>query len=95
MKNNKFFMKLIFSFLILGASISAKAKQVLPSELAALPKCTKQQCFKDDGGKEFLHLCEFMSSLPPYITAIGPWHIENKFCYCPCTFNYLSGAARE
>ncbi len=88
-------MKTILSILILGMSLSSNAKQVLPSELAALNKCAKEECFKDDGGKSFLHSCEFQASIPPYITAIGPLYTENKFCYCPCTFYYLSGAVRD
>lgn len=84
---------LILSLLI---SIQTMAIQMTPSELASHAKCTKEQCFKNDGGKSFLHNCEFqMMNIPPYITVLGPLLVDGQSCYCPCTLDYLARAARN
>lgn len=77
-------------------SAQAFAEQMSPSELARRGSCTKEQCFKNDGGKDFLHSCEFqMMNYPPNITVIGPLWVNNHPCYCPCTLEYMAGAVRD
>lgn len=96
MKSKMNFLKHLLLLLSILVSMHALAIQMSPSELARHTKCTKEQCFQNDGGKSFLHNCEFQAmDIPPYITVLGPLIVNHQPCYCPCTLDYLAGAVRD
>jgi hypothetical protein len=96
MKTKMNILKNLLVALSILISTQAMAMKMTPSELASHPKCSKEQCFKNDGGKSFLHDCEFQrTDIPPYITVLGPLFVNDQPCYCPCTLDYLAGAVRD
>lgn len=96
MKTEMTTLKNLLLTLCILTSTQAMAVNMTPSQLASHVKCSKEQCFKNDGGRSFLHNCEFqMTNTPPYITVLGPLFVNGQPCYCPCTLEYLAGAARN
>jgi hypothetical protein len=88
--------KLFFLSVSLFSQLSMAA-YFTPQELEKVPKCSKDYCFGQDGGASFLRYCDYAHPpiMPGTIAAYGPMSSPQGQCYCPCTFDYLSGARRD
>lgn len=86
----------IFILLLTLAPAASHAVYMTPAELERAPKCTKQKCFGQNGGKSFLFYCEsaWPSVIPGTIAVYGPLADSTGTCFCPCTLEYLAGARR-